>query len=95
MKIRNKATLCFFLLMFITLISCCIVAAHDNVANNTTTTQNTVKTVKNNYEVNNIQTAKATAQSDDNTIGETDDQNDVKQENSINAKAKINKVSNI
>ena len=92
---RNKSILCFCLVMFITLMCCCVVSAHDNVDYNTTTTHNTENTIQKTItetNTNNIQT-KTLAQSEDNTIEETDDQNEVEQDK-INAKAEINKVSN-
>ncbi|WP_323736129.1 Ig-like domain repeat protein [Methanosphaera sp. ISO3-F5] len=89
---RNKAILCFILVMFITLTGCSLVAATDNADHNTTTTTITKEVTQNaqNNQNNNLQQT----QSDDNTIEETDDQNAVKQ-NKTNAKAKtINKVTN-
>ena len=94
MKSRNKKLICFLIVMIITLISCCIVSASDNVDKNITTTQNNEvtstnveqTTANNNYEKTATSTESVT-QSDETTIEETDDQNDVEKENKTNAKA--------
>ena len=101
MKNRNKKLICFFLVMFITLIACSIVAANDNADNSTASTHTkevhkhkTIEKTTKTQVKNTVESVKTSKQSLNKTIEETDDKNAVKKEKNNNAKAKINKVSN-
>ena len=100
MLFRNKKFLCFVLVMLFTLTSCCLVAAADNTDTITTTnTTNNEVTSTNTVEQTNTNTKDALTatstgsftQSEDNTIEETVDQNEVERKENKNAKA-INKA---
>ncbi|MDO5826538.1 MAG: hypothetical protein Q4Q22_09160, partial [Methanosphaera sp.] len=88
MRLNKKHILCFFLIMFITLICCCTISAADNADgsmataadNDVSNIQTVGQTVTSNIQETSISTEDS-IQSENDLIGDKNDQNDVKDNN--------------